>query len=227
MAAVVRDAGCPWILMHWRGPQPTMQRLAHYDDVVADVRGELGARVDAAVAAGVARGGAGDRPRPGLRQDGGAQLGAADGAALPRRAGAAGTGRRIAQVLPRQPARRRARCATSGRRAREPRRRRSPPTARCRARGACASTTSARRSTPRWPSRAVAAWLIGILLSRAARAWAPRRVSTSSAATGRTSSSTWHWSSTRPRPPAPTTSPTRCTTASWRRRWPRSWAASR
>ena len=38
MAAVVRDAGCPWILMHWRGHSDTMQRLAVYDDVVADVR---------------------------------------------------------------------------------------------------------------------------------------------------------------------------------------------
>jgi dihydropteroate synthase len=54
MAAVVRDAGCPWILMHWRGHSATMQQLAHYDDVVKEVRNELLARVDAAVAAGVA-----------------------------------------------------------------------------------------------------------------------------------------------------------------------------
>ena len=53
MVRVVRDAGCPWILMHWRGHSASMQQLAHYDDVVADVRGELCARVDAAVAAGV------------------------------------------------------------------------------------------------------------------------------------------------------------------------------
>jgi dihydropteroate synthase len=53
MAAVVRDAGCPWILMHWRGHSEYMQDLARYDDVVADVRRELLARVDAAVAAGV------------------------------------------------------------------------------------------------------------------------------------------------------------------------------
>lgn len=53
MAAVVRDAGCPWILMHWRGPSDRMQALAHYDDVVADVRRELQDRVDAAVDAGV------------------------------------------------------------------------------------------------------------------------------------------------------------------------------
>jgi dihydropteroate synthase len=53
MAAVVRAAGCPWILMHWRGHSATMQQLARYDDVVADVRDELSARVDAALAAGV------------------------------------------------------------------------------------------------------------------------------------------------------------------------------
>jgi dihydropteroate synthase len=53
MAAVVRAAACPWILMHWRGHSDSMQRLAHYQDVVADVRTELCARVDAATAAGV------------------------------------------------------------------------------------------------------------------------------------------------------------------------------
>jgi len=53
MARVARDAGCPWVLMHWRGPSNVMRQLAEYDDVVADVRRELGARVDAAVAAGV------------------------------------------------------------------------------------------------------------------------------------------------------------------------------
>ena len=53
MAAVVRAAGCPWILMHWRGHSRRMQDLAHYDDVVADVRRELAERVDAANQAGV------------------------------------------------------------------------------------------------------------------------------------------------------------------------------
>jgi dihydropteroate synthase len=53
MAEVVRDAGCPWILMHWRGHSAGMQKLAVYDDVVADVVRELSERVDAAVAAGV------------------------------------------------------------------------------------------------------------------------------------------------------------------------------
>jgi dihydropteroate synthase len=54
MPAVVAAAGCPWILMHWRGHSATMQQLATYDDVVKDVRAELLARVDAALAAVVA-----------------------------------------------------------------------------------------------------------------------------------------------------------------------------
>jgi dihydropteroate synthase len=54
MARVVADAGVPWILMHWRGYSKDMDSLATYDDVVADVRSELSARVDAALAAGVA-----------------------------------------------------------------------------------------------------------------------------------------------------------------------------
>jgi dihydropteroate synthase len=54
MAKVVADAGCPWILMHWRGHSKQMARLATYDDVVADVKRELSERVDEALAAGVA-----------------------------------------------------------------------------------------------------------------------------------------------------------------------------
>jgi dihydropteroate synthase len=53
MADVVRAAGCPWILMHWRGHSATMQQLAQYDDVVADVCAELRTRVEAAVSRGV------------------------------------------------------------------------------------------------------------------------------------------------------------------------------
>jgi len=53
MAKLVASAGCPWILMHWRGHSQNMQSLAVYDDVVADVCVELAGRVDAAIAAGV------------------------------------------------------------------------------------------------------------------------------------------------------------------------------
>ncbi|MFY1689352.1 dihydropteroate synthase [Plantactinospora sp. WMMB782] len=54
MARVVAEAGCPWILMHWRAHAKRMQELAHYTDVVADVRAELAQRIAAALAVGVA-----------------------------------------------------------------------------------------------------------------------------------------------------------------------------
>lgn len=53
MAAVVRAAECPWILMHWRGHSRRMQDLAQYADVVDDVRRELAERVEAANQAGI------------------------------------------------------------------------------------------------------------------------------------------------------------------------------
>jgi len=53
MAAVVAEAGCPWVLMHWRGHSRDMAALATYGDVVFDVRDELRSRVDAALSAGV------------------------------------------------------------------------------------------------------------------------------------------------------------------------------
>jgi dihydropteroate synthase len=53
MAGVAADAGCPWILMHWRGHSRRMNELAVYRDVVEDVRNELLQRVDEAVGGGV------------------------------------------------------------------------------------------------------------------------------------------------------------------------------
>src|SRR5918997_2540266 len=53
MAKAIAAAQVPWILMHWRGHSDRMNALAHYGDVVTDVRDELSTRVDAAVAAGV------------------------------------------------------------------------------------------------------------------------------------------------------------------------------
>jgi dihydropteroate synthase len=53
MARVVAAAGCPWILMHWRGHSRRMGELATYHDVVKEVCAELTDRVDEAVAAGV------------------------------------------------------------------------------------------------------------------------------------------------------------------------------
>jgi len=43
----------PFVVMHSRGPSADMQARAVYDDVVADVRAELGQRMDELVAAGV------------------------------------------------------------------------------------------------------------------------------------------------------------------------------
>ncbi|WP_215550081.1 dihydropteroate synthase [Amycolatopsis sp. CA-230715] len=54
MAKVAAASGAPWVLMHWRGHSKDMNALASYRDVVRDVRAELGERVDAAMAAGVA-----------------------------------------------------------------------------------------------------------------------------------------------------------------------------
>jgi dihydropteroate synthase len=54
MAPLLADAGVPWVLMHWRSVSADRPHAApHYDDVVAEVRAELLASVDAAVAAGV------------------------------------------------------------------------------------------------------------------------------------------------------------------------------
>lgn len=50
---VVADAPVVYVAMHWRGHADVMDALATYDDVVREVRDELAARVDAAVAAGV------------------------------------------------------------------------------------------------------------------------------------------------------------------------------
>jgi dihydropteroate synthase len=53
MARVVAAAGVPWVLMHWRGHSRDMYARAAYTDVVADVRRELSARVEDALASGV------------------------------------------------------------------------------------------------------------------------------------------------------------------------------
>lgn len=57
MAGVVAEADAGWVLMHW--PSAAASRpheIGEYDDVVAEVKAELLARVDAAVAAGVEAG---------------------------------------------------------------------------------------------------------------------------------------------------------------------------
>lgn len=54
LAEIVRDFGAGLILMHRRGTPETMQSLAHYEDVVAEVLEELRASMDRAKAAGTA-----------------------------------------------------------------------------------------------------------------------------------------------------------------------------
>jgi len=50
---VVAQQACPVVLMHMRGTPATMGTQAVYQDVVAEVYAELGARIQAAIAAGV------------------------------------------------------------------------------------------------------------------------------------------------------------------------------
>ena len=54
-AALVAVRDCPVVLMHMRGTPATMTAMAEYGDVVAEVRAELMERVEAALAAGIAR----------------------------------------------------------------------------------------------------------------------------------------------------------------------------
>jgi dihydropteroate synthase len=53
MADSVAATGLDYVAMHWRGHSDRMADLAHYGDVVTDVRDELAARVQALIAAGV------------------------------------------------------------------------------------------------------------------------------------------------------------------------------
>jgi dihydropteroate synthase len=54
MAPLLAEAGAPWILMHWRAVDADRPHaVPAYGDVVAEVRDELLAGVDAAIAAGV------------------------------------------------------------------------------------------------------------------------------------------------------------------------------
>jgi dihydropteroate synthase len=55
MASVAASTGLTYIAMHWRGHAQEMDALAHYGDVVAEVRHELAARVTALTAAGMSR----------------------------------------------------------------------------------------------------------------------------------------------------------------------------
>jgi dihydropteroate synthase len=53
MFEVVREAGAGMVLMHMLGEPKTMQEASHYDDVVAEVKGYLRERIEAAELAGI------------------------------------------------------------------------------------------------------------------------------------------------------------------------------
>ncbi len=53
MFTTVAELGVPYVVMHWRGQSAAMDRLASYDDVAAEVCGELADRVDLALEAGI------------------------------------------------------------------------------------------------------------------------------------------------------------------------------
>lgn len=53
LGRAVAEAGCPLMLMHSRGELPTMQRGIHFGNLLGEVRAELAAAVQRAVAAGV------------------------------------------------------------------------------------------------------------------------------------------------------------------------------
>ncbi|MFZ9270321.1 MAG: dihydropteroate synthase [Prochlorococcaceae cyanobacterium] len=53
MLPLIARSGCPYVLMHSRGTSQTMDRLAVYGDVVAEVRADLQAATSSALSAGV------------------------------------------------------------------------------------------------------------------------------------------------------------------------------
>ena len=56
LARAVAAAGCPVVLMHSRGDLPTMQRGIQFADLLSEVRTELAAALERAVAAGIEEG---------------------------------------------------------------------------------------------------------------------------------------------------------------------------
>jgi len=53
MLPLIAEAGVAYVCMHWRGHSDQMQRHTGYDDLVAEVVGALGVRLEAARAAGI------------------------------------------------------------------------------------------------------------------------------------------------------------------------------
>ena len=101
MAPLVAERGVPMVAMHWRGHSADMQDRARYDDVVDDVRRELGERVEALVGAGIRPDDILLDPGLGLRQARGPQLGAPASPRRAHRARAPARARHVAQAVPR------------------------------------------------------------------------------------------------------------------------------
>ena len=101
MAALVAERGVDVCLMHMLGTPRTMQAEARYDDVVADVKDFLEERIEAAVAAGIARERIEIDPGIGFAKTIDAQPRAARPAARADDARAAARAGHVAQVVPR------------------------------------------------------------------------------------------------------------------------------
>ena len=104
MHAWIAGVEVPYVAMHWRGHSTDMERLATYDDVVGEVRGELADRLAELAAAGVDPARVVVDPGLGFAKD------AAHNWALLPPARAGGTGpsgadRRQSQAIPRRAAR--------------------------------------------------------------------------------------------------------------------------
>lgn len=62
MIPAVAAAEVPFVVMHWRGFSDSMNSLAVYEDVLAEVTAELRTRIDAVVAGGIAPSGSSSTP---------------------------------------------------------------------------------------------------------------------------------------------------------------------
>ena len=121
MHEVVAASGAAYVAMHWRAHSDTMQQHASYDGpggVVAAVRDELAERVEAMLAAGIGRGPDRAGPRASASPRTPSTTGPSSGARPDRRPRLPGAGRRVPQVVPREPAGRPGRGGPRGRGAR-------------------------------------------------------------------------------------------------------------
>ncbi len=100
MAGLLVEADVPWVLMHWRSVSAERpHQVPPYRDVVAEVRAELTACIDGAVAAGVNPAKLIIDPGLGFAKSGRGQLGAAARVAGVGGRWGSGTGRRITQAV--------------------------------------------------------------------------------------------------------------------------------